>query len=115
MRASPLCARARAASAEKLDVMSTAVLVTDVWEFDLVLGAYGVEEARRVIGDFSATTDEVVDRLGGTLIHIWGDKAIASFRTPAQAVRAAIEAHKRYDEVELPGGGSLTSGIGIAA
>jgi class 3 adenylate cyclase len=94
--------------------MSAAVLVANVRGFGRLLDEHGPEHAAHIIERFATITEEVADRAGGQLIHVWADEAFVRFRTPQQAVRAAVEAHRRYDEVMLPGGRSLGVGIGIA-
>lgn len=76
---------------------------------------HGTEHAVRLVQDFTGITQEVIEDLGGELVHIWGDEAVVLFRTPQQAVRAALEAQRRYAAVPLPDHGSLSVGIGIAA
>lgn len=95
--------------------MQTAVLVANIRGLHQVLEDHGTEVTVRLVEQFTGITQTVIEQLGGNLVQVWGDEAVVLFRTPQQAVRAALEAHLQYAEVVLPGGRSLGVGIGIAA
>lgn len=95
--------------------MPTAVLVADIHKLNRTLEKHGRTQTVKVIEEFAAISQEVIEPLGGNLVHIWADQVVILFRTSAQAVRAALEAQKRYACVSMPGGGPLHVGIGLAA
>jgi WD40 repeat protein/DNA-binding SARP family transcriptional activator/class 3 adenylate cyclase/tRNA A-37 threonylcarbamoyl transferase component Bud32 len=89
-------------------------LVADVRGYTPFTEERGDEAAARLAARFAALVREHVEAEGGSVIDARGDEALAAFRSPRQAITAAVDLQRRFLEEtrkkpELP----LPAGIGL--
>ncbi len=76
----------------------------------------GDEAAARLAAKFAGIARERLEARGGSGIEIAGDEALAVFRSPRQAIRAAVELQARFvEETAADPTNPLRAGIGLDA
>ena len=70
------------------------ILLTDVVESTATIERIGMAEWRRVFGSHLEQLRGALDRHRGVEVATTGDGLLATFDSPARAIRAAIEAHQ---------------------
>ncbi|MFP8835669.1 adenylate/guanylate cyclase domain-containing protein [Hydrogenophaga sp. XSHU_21] len=93
------------------------VLVIDLVESVRLMAADEAEVVRLWRGFVQFATTEVLPARGGRLVKSLGDGLLAEFEHPAQAVRAALQLHRHFDEPnrQLPAARQLYLRAGINA
>lgn len=93
------------------------VLVIDLVESVRLMAADEAEVVRLWRGFVQFATTEVLPARGGRLVKSLGDGLLAEFEHPAQAVRAALQLHRHFDEPNrhLPAARQLYLRAGINA
>ena len=91
-------------------------LIADVRGYTLFTQERGDEAAARLAERFADIVRERVEARDGSLVELRGDEALAVFRSPRQAIRAAVELQRSFLEKtaaapDLP----LPVGIGLDA
>ncbi|MEX2458167.1 MAG: adenylate/guanylate cyclase domain-containing protein [Actinomycetota bacterium] len=91
-------------------------LIADVRGYTLFTQERGDEAAAKLAGKFARIAREEIAELGGSVIELRGDEALAVFSSARQAIRAALSLQERFvDETladpEIP----LLVGIGLDA
>jgi WD40 repeat protein/DNA-binding SARP family transcriptional activator/class 3 adenylate cyclase/tRNA A-37 threonylcarbamoyl transferase component Bud32 len=91
-------------------------LIADVRGYTLFTQERGDEAAARLTARFAGFVREQIEARDGSVIELRGDEALAVFRSPRQAIRAAVELQARLLEEttatpDLP----LPVGIGLDA
>lgn len=84
----------------------TTVLITDIVESTQIATRLGDRRWRQALGDHYAQCRSQIDERGGTLVKTTGDGVVASFDSPARAVRAgmAIQASARRSGLAVRAG-----------
>ena len=91
-------------------------LIADVRGYTLFTQERGDEAAARLAARFAAIVREHVEHRDGSVIELRGDEALAVFRSPRQAIRAAVELQTRLlEEAQADPDLPLPVGIGIDA
>jgi YVTN family beta-propeller protein len=91
-------------------------LIADVRGYTLFTQERGDEAAAKLAARFAAISREAVDDLGGSVIELRGDEALAVFDSPRQAIRAATLLQQRFlEETEADPTLPLPVGIGLDA
>jgi WD40 repeat protein/DNA-binding SARP family transcriptional activator/class 3 adenylate cyclase len=91
-----------------------AFLIADIRGYTMFTQERGDEAAAALTGRFGDIARSLVDQRDGSLIELRGDEALATFRSPRQAIRAAVDLQSRFLEEtrstpDLP----LLVGIGL--
>jgi WD40 repeat protein/DNA-binding SARP family transcriptional activator/class 3 adenylate cyclase len=112
---SPTSAREPILSAQE-DAAIRAFLIADIRGYTLFTQERGDEAAARLAAKFADIVHEQVQARDGSVIELRGDEALAVFRSPRQAIRAAVELQARFLQQtmatpDLP----LPVGIGVDA
>lgn len=89
-------------------------LIADVRGYTSFTHERGDEAAAMLATKFAAVAREGVEAAGGRVLELRGDEALAVFRSPRQALRAAVNLQARFleetmSEPEIP----LGVGIGV--
>jgi class 3 adenylate cyclase len=89
-------------------------VIADIRGYSRYTDEFGDEAAARLAAKFSCLVGEGVEAHGGEVVEIRGDEALAVFTSARQAIRAAVDLQKQFDEEtdldhELP----LRVGIGV--
>ena len=97
-----------------------AFLVADVRGYTTFTQERGDEAAARLTARFAAIAREHVEARDGSVIELRGDEALAVFRSPRQAIRAAVElqtgllqATRAAPDLPLPVGIGLDAGEAV--
>jgi peptide/nickel transport system substrate-binding protein len=91
-------------------------LIADVRGYTLFTQERGDEAATKLAARFAATSREVVDDHGGSVIELRGDEALAVFESTRQAIRASTALQQRFlEETEADPTLPLPVGIGLDA
>ena len=91
-------------------------LIADVRGYTSFTQTRGDEAAARLASTFAEIAREGVEGYGGEVIELRGDEALAVFRSPREAVRAAVALQLTFaDEVQLDSSVPLLVGIGLDA
>jgi WD40 repeat protein/DNA-binding SARP family transcriptional activator/class 3 adenylate cyclase len=91
-------------------------LVADVRGYTAFTQEHGDEAAAGLVAKFAAVVREHVEARDGSVIELRGDEALAAFRSPRQAIRAAVELQRRFLEETLTAPDlPLPVGIGLDA
>jgi class 3 adenylate cyclase len=89
-------------------------VIADIRGYSRYTDEYGDEAAARLAAKFSCLVGEGVEAHGGETVEIRGDEALAVFTSARQAIRAAVDLQKRFDEeTELDEELPMRVGIGI--
>ncbi|HCG01356.1 MAG TPA: hypothetical protein DEV93_12520, partial [Chloroflexi bacterium] len=91
-----------------------AFLIADLRGYTSFTFERGDEAAGRLAAKFASITEEVVSRHHGRVLELRGDESLALFRSPRDALRAALDLQERLEQgssAELP----LRAGIGLDA
>ena len=95
-------------------------LVADVRGYTTFTQERGDEAAAVLAAKFAAIVHEPVEARDGSLIELRGDEALAAFRSPRQAIRAAVDLQARFLEetrstphIPLPVGIGLDAGEAV--
>jgi class 3 adenylate cyclase len=91
-------------------------LIADVRGYTSFTQTRGDEAAAHLASTFAEIAREGVEGYGGEVIELRGDEALAVFRSPREAVRAAVALQLTFaDEVHLDSSVPLLVGIGLDA
>ena len=91
-------------------------LIADVRGYTSFTQTRGDEAAAHLASTFAEIAREGVEGYGGEVIELRGDEALAVFRSPREAVRAAVALQLTFaDEVQLDSSVPLLVGIGLDA
>jgi WD40 repeat protein/DNA-binding SARP family transcriptional activator/class 3 adenylate cyclase len=91
-------------------------LVADVRGYTAFTQEHGDEAAAGLVAKFAAVVHEYVEARDGSVIELRGDEALAAFRSPRQAIRAAVDLQRRFLEETLTAPDlPLPVGIGLDA
>lgn len=91
-------------------------LVADVRGYTAFTQERGDEAAAVLAARFAAIVREPVEARDGSLIELRGDEALAAFRSPRQAIRAAVDLQARFlEETRSTPDFPLPVGIGLDA
>jgi adenylate cyclase len=91
-------------------------LIADVRGYTVFTQEHGDEAAARLAANFADIVREPVENRGGSVIELRGDGALAVFRSPRQAVRAAVELQARFlEQTEAAPDLPLPVGVGLDA
>jgi peptide/nickel transport system substrate-binding protein len=91
-------------------------LIADVRGYTLFTQERGDEAAAKLAARFAGIAREVVEDHGGIVIELRGDEALAVFDSARQAIRAAVDAQKRFlEETVADRAFPLPVGIGLDA
>jgi WD40 repeat protein/DNA-binding SARP family transcriptional activator/class 3 adenylate cyclase len=112
----PTSARGAALDTAQEDAAISAFLIADIRGYTLFTQERGDEAAARLAAKFADIVHEHVQARDGSVIELRGDEALAVFRSPRQAIRAAVELQARFLQQtmgapDLP----LPVGIGVDA
>jgi WD40 repeat protein/class 3 adenylate cyclase len=89
-------------------------LIADIRGYTAFTRARGDEAAARLAAAFAELAREGVEARGGTVIELRGDEALATFVSPRQALRAAVELQVTFaDETARHADLPLHVGIGL--
>ena len=89
-------------------------LVADVRGYTPFTQEHGDEAAADLATRFAAIVQEHVAARDGALIEVRGDEALATFRSPRKAIRAAVELQGRFlEETRIRPARPLPVGIGL--
>ncbi len=96
-------------------------LIADIREYTLFTQDHGDEGAARLAARFAGIVRQHVEGRDGSLLELRGDEALAVFRSPRQAIRAAVDLQARFLEetvatpdLPLPVGIGLDAGEAVA-
>jgi YVTN family beta-propeller protein len=87
-------------------------LIADVRGYTLFTQQRGDEAAAKLAAKFAQVAREGIEARGGALIELRGDEALATFTSPRQALRAAVDLQLRFVE-ETVADPSLPLPVGI--
>lgn len=87
-------------------------LIADIRGYTSFTRANGDEAAARLAAAFAELAREGVEARGGTVIELRGDEALATFVSPRQALRAAVELQATFAD-ETARDPDLPLGVGI--
>jgi WD40 repeat protein/class 3 adenylate cyclase len=91
-------------------------LIADVRGYTSFTQTRGDEAAAHLASTFAEIAREGVEGYGGEVIELRGDEALAVFRSPREALRAAVALQLTFaDEVQLDSSVPLLVGIGLDA
>jgi WD40 repeat protein/DNA-binding SARP family transcriptional activator/class 3 adenylate cyclase len=91
-------------------------LVADVRGYTAFTQEHGDGAAAGLVAKFAAVIREHVEARDGSMIELRGDEALAAFRSPRQAISAAVELQRRFLEETLAAPDlPLPVGIGLDA
>jgi WD40 repeat protein/DNA-binding SARP family transcriptional activator/class 3 adenylate cyclase len=91
-------------------------LIADIRGYTVYTQDRGDEAAARLAARFAAIVRQHVDDRHGSVVELRGDEALAVFRSPRQAIRAAVELQTRFLEASLASPDlPLPVGIGLDA
>jgi DNA-binding NarL/FixJ family response regulator/class 3 adenylate cyclase len=91
-------------------------LIADVRGYTMFTDERGDEAAANLAASFARVTREGVAGHGGALIELRGDEALAVFKSPREAILAAVELQSRFvDEATREPDLPLLVGIGLDA
>jgi class 3 adenylate cyclase len=89
-------------------------VIADIRGYSRYTDEFGDEAAARLAAKFACLVGEGVEAHGGDMVEIRGDEALAVFTSARQAIRAAVDLQKQFDEeTELDEELPLRVGIGI--
>ena len=89
-------------------------VIADIRGYSRYTDEFGDEAAARLAGKFACLVGDGVEAHGGDMVEIRGDEALAVFTSARQAIRAAVDLQKQFDEeTELDDALPLRVGIGI--
>lgn len=89
-------------------------LIADIRGYSRYTDEFGAEAAAGLTETFVAILTEDVEALGGEVVEIRGDEALAVFTSARQAIRCAVDLQARFDEeAEVDHDLPLRVGIGI--
>ena len=89
-------------------------VIADIRGYSRYTDEFGDEAAARLAAKFSCLVGEGVEAHGGEMVEIRGDEALAVFTSARQAIRAAVDLQKQFDEeTELDEELPMRVGIGI--
>jgi class 3 adenylate cyclase len=89
-------------------------VIADIRGYSRYTDEYGDEAAARLSTKFSCLVRDGVEAHSGDMVEIRGDEALAVFTSARQAIRAAVDLQKQFDEeTELDEQLPLRVGIGI--
>jgi WD40 repeat protein/DNA-binding SARP family transcriptional activator/class 3 adenylate cyclase len=89
-------------------------LVADVRGYTAFTQEHGDEAAAALAARFAQVVREVVETRDGSVVELRGDEALVVFRSPRQAIRAAIALQRRcLDEMRTSPDVPLAAGIGL--
>jgi len=89
-------------------------VIADIRGYSRYTDEFGDEAAARLAAKFSCLVGEGIEAHGGDMVEIRGDEALAVFTSARQAIRAAVDLQKRFDEeTELDEELPMRVGIGI--
>jgi WD40 repeat protein/DNA-binding SARP family transcriptional activator/class 3 adenylate cyclase len=113
-------ARDATLSTAKEDAAIRAFLIADIRGYTLFTQDRGDEAAARLAAKFADIVHEHVQARDGSVIELRGDEALAVFRSPRQAIRAAVELQARFlqettatPDLPLPVGMGLDAGEAV--
>src|SRR6266536_5638924 len=103
-------------SPEPLTADVLTFLIADVRGYTRFTVEHGDEAAARLAARFAAICGETASAHDGQVIELRGDEALAAFRSPRQALRAAVDLQDRFRaESETDPSLPFHVGIGIDA
>jgi WD40 repeat protein/DNA-binding SARP family transcriptional activator/class 3 adenylate cyclase/tRNA A-37 threonylcarbamoyl transferase component Bud32 len=89
-------------------------LVADVRGYTTFTHERGDEAAAALAARFADVVRQEVETRGGSLLELRGDEALVTFRSPRQAIRAAVDLQRRFlDEARATPDVPLPVGIGL--
>ena len=89
-------------------------VIADIRGYSRYTDEFGDEAAARLAAKFSCLVKDGVEAHSGEVVEIRGDEALAVFTSARQAIRAAVDLQKQFDEeTELDHELPLRVGIGI--
>jgi len=89
-------------------------VIADIRGYSRYTDEFGDEAAARLAAKFSCLVGDGVEAHGGEVVEIRGDEALAVFTSARQAIRAAVDLQKQFDEeTELDHELPLRVGIGV--
>lgn len=89
-------------------------VIADIRGYSRYTDEFGDEAAARLAAKFSCLVGDGVEAHGGDVVEIRGDEALAVFTSARQAIRAAVDLQKQFDEeTELDHELPMRVGIGI--
>jgi class 3 adenylate cyclase len=113
-------AREATLSTAQEDAAIRAFLIADIRGYTLFTQERGDEAAARLAAKFADIVHEHVQARDGSVIELRGDEALAVFRSPRQAIRAAVELQARFlqqtmaaPDLPLPVGIGLDAGEAV--
>ena len=92
------------APGERVAVRRIAILFTDLRGSTAIYRRIGDAAAYALVREHFQLLREVIGRRNGMLVKTIGDAVMASFRTPAEAVAAALDMHRAIAGLEAPEG-----------
>ena len=89
-------------------------VIADVRGYSRFTEQHGDELAARLAAKFADLVNASIEELGGELVEVRGDEALAVFTSARQAIRAAVELQAQFeDETEADSTLPLRVGIGV--
>ncbi len=98
---------------ESLEINHITLLFTDIKGSTKMYTELGDAKSYDVVRDHFKILFKSVESSGGTVVKTIGDAVMAVFTSPEDALRAALDAYKKFRETEFSGKGHLEIKMGL--